>query len=143
MASASAPQKVTRLAALMGGELSIEGGPGPPCRFVVTLPLAVEPRAPEADLDLRGQEVLIVSGDEVFAGEVIGLLDRWHADARCVGDVDTAGVASGVRPVVIVDGRDSPLTALAFAENLEAGGRRPLNPVCRRKQPHRTAHGGG
>src|SRR3954470_18935694 len=120
---------VTRLAALMGGEVSIEGGPGPPCRFVVTLPLAVEPRAPEADLDLRGQEVLIVSGDEVFAGEVIGLLDRWHADARCVGDVDTAGVdhaglASGVRPVVIVDGRDSPLTALAFAENLrrrEAG----------------------
>jgi hypothetical protein len=95
----------------------------------VTLGLAVEPRAPEADLDLRGQEVLIVSGDEVFAGEVIGLLDRWHADARCVGDDDTAavdhaGLASGVRPVVIVDGRDSPLTALAFADNLrrrEAG----------------------
>ena len=118
---------VTRLVALIGGELSIEGGPGPPSRFVVTLALDVERGATEADLDLRGQPVLIVSGDEAFADEVTGLLDRWHADARWVGDTDAATVektelSSGARAVVIVDGRDSPLAALAFAENLGKQG---------------------
>jgi signal transduction histidine kinase len=118
---------VTRLVAMIGGELSIEGGPGPPTRFVVTLSLGVEPRAAEADLDLDGQPVLIVSGDEAFAGELVALLDRWHADARWIGDVEaTEGEIAGLdtlgRAVLIVDGRDHPLAGLAFAERIGWAG---------------------
>jgi signal transduction histidine kinase/HPt (histidine-containing phosphotransfer) domain-containing protein len=112
---------VTRLLALVGGELSIEGGPGPPCRFVVTLTLGIEQHAAEADLDLHGRRVLIVGGDSAFAAELTALLDRWHADARWIGDTEAASpefarLDPNERPVLIIDGRDTPLAALAFSE---------------------------
>ena len=117
----------TRLVAMSGGELSIEGGPGPPNRFVVTLNLEVEPRVTEADLSLGGQPVLIASGEEAFAGGLKGVLDRWQADTRWVGDVETAeaeiaGLDALGGAVLIVDGRDHPLAAFAFAQRIRRTG---------------------
>jgi signal transduction histidine kinase len=120
----------TRLVALIGGELSIEGGPVRPSRFVVTLALGIEHRAAEADLELHGLPVLIVSDNDAFAGEMAALLDRWHADGRWIGNAETslAEIARSdpsERSVVIVDGCDRPLPALAFADSVQrlgAGG---------------------
>lgn len=122
---------VTRLVALIGGEFSMEGGPGPPSRFTITLTLGVEQHPAEADLDLKRQPVLIVSGDRAFAGEVTALLDRWHADARWIGDTETAvteiaELDQSERSVLMVDGRDQPLVALAFADSARRLG--PADP---------------
>jgi signal transduction histidine kinase len=118
---------VRRLVTLIGGELGIEGGPGPPCRFEVMVRLAAEPRAPEADLDLRGQQVLIVGADEAFARELVSLLRRWQAEARWLGDTGTAvaevaALNGETRAALIVDGRDHALAALAFADNVKRLG---------------------
>ena len=118
---------VTRLVALIGGEFSIEGGPGPPNRFSVTLALGIEHRAAEVDLDLHGLPVLIVSDNGAFAEEMTGFLDRWHADGRWIGDAETslaeiAGFDPRERSVVIVDGCDRPLPALAFADSVRRLG---------------------
>jgi len=118
---------VRRLVTLIGGELGIEGGPGPPCRFEVMVRLAAEPRAPEADLDLRGQQVLIVGADEAFARELVSLLRRWQAEARWLGDngtavAEVAALNGETRAALIVDGRDHPLAALAFADNVKRLG---------------------
>jgi signal transduction histidine kinase len=122
---------VTRLVAMIGGELSMEGGPGPPNRFTITLTLGVEQQPAETDLDLKSQPVLIVSGDDAFAGEVTALLDRWHADARWIGDTETAvteiaELDQSERSVLMVDGRDQPLVALAFADSVRRLG--PADP---------------
>ncbi len=122
---------VTRLVAMIGGELSMEGGPGPPNRFTITLTLGVEQQQAEADLDLKSRPVLIVSGDDAFTGEVTALLDRWHADVRWIGDTETAvteiaELDQSERSVLMVDGRDQPLVALAFADSVRGLG--PADP---------------
>jgi CheY-like chemotaxis protein len=104
---------------MMGGCLSAPSPGDGLCS--VELPFAIDEAAYAVSLDLVQHPVLIVTKDADFAGGLIEALDVWHADARWIGNAETAfGAADGAvsdsrRPVLIVDGRRELLSALSWS----------------------------
>ncbi len=110
-----------RLAALMGGALTIEGIPRKGLTLAIEVPVAIDRAALALLLDLAHLPALIVTDDTNLARELIDALAAWRADAQWIGAADdalayiTALDPAEPRPVLIVDGRGEVLPALSWA----------------------------
>ncbi|HTV88415.1 MAG TPA: hypothetical protein VME41_05310 [Stellaceae bacterium] len=111
---------VQKLAASAGGTFAFDRADGRRSRLVVRLPLSIEKSTSTPVLDLDGRAVLIVTEDDVLAGELAEPLADWNGEPRWPADADRAiaELAAGSeakRAVVIIDGRDKLLSALGIA----------------------------
>lgn len=112
---------VRRLAELMGGAFTVDRGPSGRARLTVELGFAIDDRAKESPLESGGCPVLIVTGDNLFAGNISEYLGEWDAPVSWIGEADAAldyiaWLDPGVRAVLVVDGRSKPLAMMSFLE---------------------------
>jgi signal transduction histidine kinase/HPt (histidine-containing phosphotransfer) domain-containing protein len=110
---------VRRLVELMGGEIDVgrvEAGGS----FTIRVPLAIDERAVESELDLEGCLVLIATEDSQFASDLAEPLNAWNGEPQWIDSFDKTldfaerGAARACS-VLIVDGRRRKLAALSFA----------------------------
>jgi signal transduction histidine kinase/HPt (histidine-containing phosphotransfer) domain-containing protein len=110
---------VRRLVELMGGEIDVgraEAGGS----FTIRVPLAIDERAVDSELDLEGCLVLIATEDSQFASDLAEPLNAWNGEPQWIDSFDKTldfaerGAARACS-VLIVDGRRRKLAALSFA----------------------------
>jgi two-component system sensor histidine kinase RpfC len=123
--SAIALALVRRMVELMGGTLTIDTTAAGNARITIELTLAIDRLAAETPLQSAGCPVLIVTGDSVFAGNICEYLGGWDAAVSWIGETDAAlnyiaWLDPAVRAVLLVDGRNKPLSAISFVARAAA-----------------------
>jgi two-component system, sensor histidine kinase RpfC len=111
-----------RLIDLMGGRVNIRAAAGDDFALLVQLPIEVDHISLALPLDLAHRPAVIVSDDDGLADDLLARLERWRADSWRATTFEEALArlrrldAGRPRPLLIIDGRDHPIRALAGAQ---------------------------
>jgi two-component system sensor histidine kinase RpfC len=124
---------VKQLAQLMGGTVALESEVGKGSTFIIDLPLECDPAGSSRPPDLAGRLAMVVTRDADLARYLQGRLSSWRGEVQWSSDGDVALARlvevqpSGLRPVLLLDGRVDPLAGLSQLHlSAQLGERAPI-----------------